>query len=234
MSSDTSSQPLNYRGRRAFRAKSEARRRLILEAALRVIAKEGVRAIRHRAIAKEADVPLAATTYYFKDIDELIIDAFTLYTEKALAEVTRFSYEFEKPLTQMLNNNLHLAQGNLSTLMQTITEQLVQYIQNQADTYRTMLVIEQAFRYEAILNQRINELVKIHQQALTQHIERFFKMLNFANPKVDAGIVLALFNSLEYKQLLNNKPNDTNEISLIIARYLELLSLDLNRRSGAG
>ena len=41
-----------------------------------------MRGIRHRAVAKEADVPLAATTYYFKDIDELIVDTFTLYTEK--------------------------------------------------------------------------------------------------------------------------------------------------------
>ncbi len=229
MLSDTSSQSLNYQGRKAFRAKSETRRRLILEAALRVIAKEGVRAIRHRAIAKEANVPLAATTYYFKDIDELIIDAFTLYTEKALEEVTRFSHEFEKPFKQILSNKKYLEKDNIKVLMQLVTEQITQYIQKQIEQYHTMLIIEQAFRYEAILNERINELVKIHQQVLTEHIERFFELLDFAHPKEDATIVLALFHALEYRQLLNKKPMDSQELSLIIARYLELLGLDLIR-----
>src|SRR5690554_7202695 len=67
---------LQYQGRKATRAKSEQRRRDILEATLRIIRTEGVRGVRHRAVAKEAKVPLAATTYYFKDIDELIVDAF--------------------------------------------------------------------------------------------------------------------------------------------------------------
>ena len=62
---------VKYQGRKTSRVGSEQRRRLILEAALRIVIREGVRGIRHRAVAKEADVPLAATTYYFKDIQEL-------------------------------------------------------------------------------------------------------------------------------------------------------------------
>ncbi len=81
---------VKYQGRKTSRAGSEQRRRLILEAALRIVIREGVRGIRHRAVAKEADVPLAATTYYFKDIQELINDTFTLYAEQALEVVNQF------------------------------------------------------------------------------------------------------------------------------------------------
>lgn len=75
---DSLKNSIHYQGRKAARAKSEHRRRLILEATLRLVAKEGIRGVKHRSVAKEAGVPLASTTYYFKDIDELISDAFML------------------------------------------------------------------------------------------------------------------------------------------------------------
>ena len=43
---------VKYQGRKTSRAGSEQRRRLILEAALRIVIREGVRGIRHRAVAK--------------------------------------------------------------------------------------------------------------------------------------------------------------------------------------
>jgi DNA-binding transcriptional regulator YbjK len=45
--------------------RGEARRTAIVDAALRLVARGGPRAVTHRAVAAEADVPLAATTYYF-------------------------------------------------------------------------------------------------------------------------------------------------------------------------
>ncbi|MFF5265536.1 TetR/AcrR family transcriptional regulator [Actinomadura viridis] len=50
----------------------EARRRAIIEAAGRLIAEVGVGGVTHRRVAAEAGVPLGATTYYFKDLDDLI------------------------------------------------------------------------------------------------------------------------------------------------------------------
>ena len=81
------SSAIQYQGRKARRAGSEQRRQAILEAALNIIVKDGIRAVRHRAVAREADVPLSATTYYFKDISDLIADTFTLFAERALKEV---------------------------------------------------------------------------------------------------------------------------------------------------
>ena len=42
---------VKYQGRKTSRAGSEQRRRLILEAALRIVIREGVRGMRHRAVA---------------------------------------------------------------------------------------------------------------------------------------------------------------------------------------
>lgn len=227
MINEPTSEALDYQGRKAIRVKSEARRRLILEAALNIIAKEGVRAIRHRAVAKEANVPLAATTYYFKDIDELIVDTFTLYTEKALEEVNQFSAEFKKPFSNLLSKPMN--KEVIEPFIEHITEQIILYIQNQIENSQTMLIIEQAFRYEAVLNSRIKELVQIHQKALKVHLKDFFKLLNSPNPEEDATIMLALFNALEYQLLLNQDSSDNQPLKSVIHRHLSLLSQSLNR-----
>jgi TetR/AcrR family transcriptional regulator, regulator of biofilm formation and stress response len=48
------------------------RRRLIVEAALRVIARDGVNAATHRAVAAEAGVPPASTTYHFSSKAQIV------------------------------------------------------------------------------------------------------------------------------------------------------------------
>lgn len=180
---------LAYQGRKASRAKSEHRRRLILEAALRIVIREGVRGIRHRAVAKEADVPLAATTYYFKDIQELIVDTFTLYTEKALNVVNRFTEQFYQPLQQLVGGNLaELQAGNLSdealnSMLDYLVAQLTLYVREQVGEERDMLIAEQAFRYEAIVNERIRELALMHRRALFGKIEEFMQLMSSATPE---------------------------------------------------
>lgn len=52
-----------------------AKKQQIVEAAVRVLSREGASAFTHRAVAQEADVPLGLTTYYFKSRDDLLKDA---------------------------------------------------------------------------------------------------------------------------------------------------------------
>ncbi|MDQ3572339.1 MAG: TetR family transcriptional regulator [Actinomycetota bacterium] len=51
------------------------RRAAILAATVRLLSRDGLAAITHRAVAREAGVPLAATTYYFSSKEELLTDA---------------------------------------------------------------------------------------------------------------------------------------------------------------
>ncbi len=73
---------IQYQGRKARRTGSEQRRQAILEASLNIIVRDGIRAVRHRAVAREAGVPLSATTYYFKDLSDLIADTFALFASE--------------------------------------------------------------------------------------------------------------------------------------------------------
>ena len=63
------------------------RRQAIMEATLRLIATRGIDAVRHRAVAEEAGVPLAATTYYFASKTEMVEEALAFAAEAEMARV---------------------------------------------------------------------------------------------------------------------------------------------------
>lgn len=92
---------VRYQGRKASRQGSEQRRQAILDAAMRLIVRDGVRAVCHRAVAAEAQVPLSATTYYFKDIDDLITDTFALFVERNAEALSAFWSSVEGDLQEM-------------------------------------------------------------------------------------------------------------------------------------
>ncbi len=55
--------------------RGERRRTSLLDATLRVVAREGAAGASHRAVAAEAGVPLGSTTYYFASRDEMLVEA---------------------------------------------------------------------------------------------------------------------------------------------------------------
>lgn len=71
------------------RAKGERRRRAIIDATLRVVARDGVGAVSHRNIAREAEVPPASIAYYFEGIDDLLVATLLESCETLITEVDR-------------------------------------------------------------------------------------------------------------------------------------------------
>lgn len=65
--------------------KGEARREAIVAAAADLVARRGPDAVAHRAVATAAGVPLAATTYYFRDLVDLRVAAVDRVAAQELA-----------------------------------------------------------------------------------------------------------------------------------------------------
>jgi DNA-binding transcriptional regulator YbjK len=63
------------------------RRAAILAATVRLLVRDGLAAVTHRAVAREAGVPLAATTYYFESKDELVTEALAILVEDEIGRV---------------------------------------------------------------------------------------------------------------------------------------------------
>ncbi|MQA73510.1 MAG: TetR family transcriptional regulator [Solirubrobacterales bacterium] len=69
-------------------AQRAERRGAILDATVRILTSEGLAAVTHRAVAREADVPLAATTYYFSSKDELVTEALAILVEDEFERIS--------------------------------------------------------------------------------------------------------------------------------------------------
>lgn len=69
--------------------KGERRRQELIEAGAELFAKGGFDALRHRAVAEHAELPLAATTYYFESLDELVAAAVEQHGRGELAKGRR-------------------------------------------------------------------------------------------------------------------------------------------------
>ena len=216
-------QSVQYQGRKPSRQGSEQRRQDILDAAMRIVVRDGVRAVRHRAVAAEAAVPLSATTYYFKDIDDLLTDTFAQYVERSAAFMAKLWANNEGLLREMVA----FGDGSVaarSQLADDIARLTADYVQHQLHTRREHLMAEQAFRQEALLNPRLAELVRSHQQILLQGTGQFFQVLGSREPQQDAKVLTAIIGRMEYQGLLNGpEPQAEEEMLGILKRHMHLV-----------
>jgi DNA-binding transcriptional regulator YbjK len=69
--------------------KGAERKNKILEAALKIIGREGMASLSMRALAAAAQTPLGALGYYFENKQQLISEVFALHTQRELRRVLR-------------------------------------------------------------------------------------------------------------------------------------------------
>ncbi|SUD48933.1 transcriptional regulator BetI [Nocardia otitidiscaviarum] len=81
----TESTPTRPDGRKA---RGQRRREQLVDAALRVAARDGVAAITHRAVAAEAGVAATAGTYYFPTVDDLLSAVITAGVQRFTTDLT--------------------------------------------------------------------------------------------------------------------------------------------------
>jgi DNA-binding transcriptional regulator YbjK len=87
----------------AVTPKGERRRYALVSAAAELLCESGFEAVRHRAVARRAGLPLASTTYYFSSLDDLICSAVahigTLEVAQLRAQVATLSRRRRGPET---------------------------------------------------------------------------------------------------------------------------------------
>ena len=216
-------QNVQYQGRKASRQGSEQRRQDILDAAMRIVVREGVRGVRHRAVAAEAGVPLSATTYYFKDIEDLLTDTFAQYVERSADYMAKMWENTEVVLRRLLS------QGDgspawRSQLADEIAKMTADYVQRQLHNRRDFLMAEQAFRQEALLCPRLAELVKSHEQILLHGACQMLQVVGSRQPQQDALMLTAIIEQMEYQGLLDGSRVDAQaQMLAILTRYVHLV-----------
>lgn len=213
---------LTYKGRAGLRSDGQLRRQQILDATLNVIAREGVRGVRHRAVAKEADVPLASTTYYFKDIKDLISDAMTYFAEQIHQKNTLLEQQSFELLSSMRDQSLKDPCVR-DVLSEQLTQFVFEHIRHQLADPRARL-LENAFYDEALRNPDLGKTMRLLDQLILERIGRFFEQLGSLSHQADAKQVFALIRLIEYQAMLNQNPDIEPEMVTIAALVTKLVA----------
>ncbi|MBB6522083.1 TetR/AcrR family transcriptional regulator [Pseudoteredinibacter isoporae] len=215
---------IEIKGRQPRRANSRHRRREILEATLRIIARDGIRSVRHRAIAKEAEVPLSATTYYFKDIKDLINDAFGLFIEESqvrnawLKEQTFALYQ-NKLATRGENT---LSPELLESLSIDASTLVLEHIRRQVDDVQSRR-LEHAFLNETLHNRSLEEKYQVLRGEILQAIQQFLELLGNDAPEADAHSLHGIIQWLEYLLVVENCPENWQLAESTLQRHIQRL-----------
>ena len=214
---------LKYLGRAAKRADSRERREAILDAALRVIEREGVRGVRHRAVAKEAGVPLAATTYYFEDIHALLHDSFVHYIDRDKGNSKKLEQKGFSALQSFSPEQLMLPEIR-KTLTKLMSGLLFDHLQEQVAAVADRN-IEAAFRHEAMRDELLAKpVLQLHEAQITSLTE-FFTLMGSPAPYSDARLIMGTMLYLEHDILLYSaKEYSWEEAKKTIQRLVESLT----------
>ena len=180
--------------------KGRQRKKEITEATLQIIIQSGVQGVTHRAVALEAGVQLRLTTYYFKDKEDLINEAFIHFTEEGkflMAGFLELAYEHLEKLNVLGKSNL--TSKNRKSICETFSALASEFLIHNLKYERDHIAVQQAFLNEAIENPLVRELHKRHRKRLVDNVIDICKIANKIDPEIDAEIFVNAFEKMEHE-----------------------------------
>jgi DNA-binding transcriptional regulator YbjK len=202
------------------RTKGEQTRNKILKSAIEVLAAHGIKGTTHRAIANHANLQLSLTTYYFKDIKELVQQAFMLSSNIAVANSGAAWF----PLFEYLDSfdTKQLTQAPIrEKLRAELAHLITQYLVDKITLQRTELAIEQLLFTEIRITPQLRELADNHRLALLMPCIKLASYFNEDKNDLDGGILLTTLTQLKYSNLMiPPKKLNKNYIEEVISHAL--------------
>ncbi len=182
------------------RSKGERTREKILLAAIDILAINGIKGTTHRAIASYAEIQLSLTTYYFKDIRELVQQAFQLNSEHLKARTSTILYKAFISLEDIDKASLKKVAVR-SELCDNLAEMTSQYLFENIKNESVSLVVEQLMFTAVQVSPELKKLAQEHEKSQLMPFTKLAKYFNKKDPDVDAQMMRTIFSQLQYSQL---------------------------------
>jgi len=195
----------------------------ILVATLEVIKNHGMRGVRHRAVAAQAEVSLGSTTYHFKSIEDLISSTFVYWHAQIDVGKNPHFMTLEEDVKKF---------SNVEMTPNLLAKQLYQdgemYLRNQIFDNSDDRRIELAFHNEALRNPQLSTLLKRSWQQEVDRICDLFQAIGTEFPAEDAEITFALVLQFEKKAMLIEDADELEieftKMKKILKRYIYLVA----------
>jgi DNA-binding transcriptional regulator YbjK len=170
------------------------RREALLEAAVRVVAQQGMRGLTHRAVEMEAGVPHGSTTYYFGTRHDLLVALMTYMRERGQKAMD--------PIARGLA--LSLADRSKPVDIDSIADAIVQWIDASAEM--------ELARYELQVTAARDPEMK---QLMTDNCDVFRQMCmpiviacGSKDPERDSHVVQAALDGWLFDRLTHSDPHE--------------------------
>jgi len=168
--------------------RGEQRRRDLLEAVIRLIAREGVAAVTHRAVAAEAGVTHRLTTYYFRTKENMLKEAFRHLAAESLERARAASAGWA-------------GAGDWDAAIQGAIDAVVDVVQGGLHMSPGGTAAELSLVLEIPRHPGLADDYAAWQDALEGVLADHARALNSDDPVGDARIILAAIRGLQIERL---------------------------------
>ena len=189
-------------------ARGEERRREVLEAALRVVGRSGVRAATHRAVAAEAGTSLSATTYYFASGEDLLEQAFAHYVDER---------------TGQLASVLQAAGATGSLAVADGEDLFAAFVLDELTSGRLRISAEFRLALEGATNPRMAEQFERLGRSIEDLLTTLLTLADSPNPPLDARVMLSFVRGLELDEVTRKTASSPSEMELLCRRFVRAL-----------
>ena len=204
-------------------SKGEKTRLNILRATLRVIASAGRVGVTHRAVAKEAGVSLSLTTYYFKDLSELLIEAFRLHKhelhEQLAPRLVANQVEVDLLLECRRRND---TEGERRAIL-SIADQLSDFVIQQLQEGSQGLMVEMSFFFDMHMPENFRRVAYELRQRFVDDLAALCESIGSTDAMADAEIIIGVIQRLQYESLSVPDYSSVEKVRVHLQRVLQAL-----------
>lgn len=170
------------------------RREVLLEAAVRVIARQGMRGLTHRSVEAEAGVPHGSTTYYFGTRQDLLTALMAYMAERGRREID--------PIARSLT--LSLADRSKPIDLEGIARSLLAWIDQAAE----MELARYELQVTAARDPEMKQLMTDNCETFREMCEPIVIACGSQDVKLDSKIVQAAIDGWMFSRLTQTGPDD--------------------------
>jgi TetR/AcrR family transcriptional regulator, regulator of biofilm formation and stress response len=193
----------------ARRPPPQAIRTAIIEATIRLIGRDGVDGVTHRAVAQEAGVSLSSTTYHFASKDEIV--------DEALRRVAGIEIE------HIARDAEGLADGaaDVASIARALAAWLTEQVEGEG-----LLRVRAGYHLQLEAARR-PELRAIHVawgQAVQDLAARVLSAAGSPRPRTDATILASAIDGMRLDEVTAPRPDFEQRVQPVIERLLAILT----------
>jgi TetR/AcrR family transcriptional regulator, regulator of biofilm formation and stress response len=186
--------------------RGEARRAALTEAALALIARVGPDGLTHRAVAKEADLPLAATTYWFASKEDMVRAALEHAAERDIAYWER------------------LREASKGWTLKTLPAELTKVIEDACTTRRECAIVDCALWLEAVRRPELRDVAQRWLDGYAESMRAILDHVGAPSSDDDADLLGSAIDGLIGHQLVNTGAFDTALVHSRLTRLTTALA----------